>query len=62
MISSPQAFTTANASNQAISELKWAADYLIACQTGAAEYVVMVSNVNQSYHLQRGELTVGSLL
>lgn len=42
MLESPEAFSKAEAMDQAMSELKWAADYLIACQTGASEYVALV--------------------
>jgi hypothetical protein len=42
MLESPEGFGKAEAADRAMAELKWGADYLIACQTGATEYVALV--------------------
>jgi Glycosyl hydrolase family 9 len=42
ILESPTGFGKAEVMDQAMAELKWAADYLIACQTGTAEYVALV--------------------
>eukprot|EP00884_Botryococcus_braunii_P012112 jgi/Botrbrau1/20901/Bobra.0135s0032.1 len=51
MLESPEGFGKAEAADQAMAELKWGADYLIACQTGGTEYVALVGNVDLELHI-----------